>query len=42
MKSVFNASLMVCNSLIRGFDVASFDEIRVFIEFMLPSLERFE
>lgn len=42
MKSVFNASLMVCNSLIRGFDVASFDEIRLFIEFMLPSLERFE
>ena len=42
MKSVFNASLMVCNSLIRGFDMASFDEIRVFIEFLLPSLERFE
>lgn len=42
MKTVFNASLMMCNAVIRGFDVASFQEVQVFLEFMLPSLERFE
>lgn len=42
MKTVFNASLMVCNTAIRGFDMASFEEIQLFLEFMLPSLERFE
>ncbi|KAM7454095.1 hypothetical protein BLSTO_05149 [Blastocystis sp. subtype 1] len=42
MKTVFNASLMVCNTVIRGFDMASFEEMQLFLEFMLPSLERFD